>query len=715
MRTWVHAALAGLAIGSLILAPRPTQAGGDLDELQEKAVKDAVKKVAPSVVKIETSGGTEVVGGGGSPGPRGPRGPRGAGGALVRRGVGPTTGVIVSADGHVISSAFNFADKPSTIRVVVPGLKERKVARVVATDQTRMLTLLKIVDLPADVKLPVPQPAPRNDIQIGLTAVAVGRTLSPETEGPPSVSVGIVSALDRIWGKAIQTDAKVSPTNYGGPLVDLHGRVQGILVPASPQAEGETAGFEWYDSGIGFAIPLEDVNAVLPRLMKGTEKEPVVLKRGFLGVQMRTADQYESSPAIAAVVPGGAAEKAGVQAGDVIKEIDGKPVAHFAQMQHLLGKKYEGDAIALKVERDKKEVAIAKVVLGAESVYSQAFLGILPIRDDPDKGVEVRYVYPKSPAEAAKIQPGDRIMKIAPGTAPFLEITRGRDQLVAALELFRPGMDIRLEVKRKAGGKTETLTVKLAEPPDVVPGSLPETSSAKKALTRPGEKPPAKPAAAKEKEKPETGLQKKTTEAGDGTYWVYVPDNYDPNQSCSVLVWLHPLGKNKERDIEDFVSSWSNYCDEHNIILVCPQSENPRGWTPGEGDFVQQVVRGVVGSYTVDQRRIVMHGMGVGGEMAFYLGFHGRALVRGVATVGAHLGSDAREKVPGQPLSFFLVVGGKDPVKPAVAETREKLRKLKYPVIEREVTNMGHEYIDGKAGVPTLEELVRWIDTLDRM
>jgi S1-C subfamily serine protease len=710
MRTWIHLALAALAVTGLVLLPAPTRAGNDVDELQEKAVKDAVKRVAPSVVKIETSGGTEVVGGGA--GPRGPRGPGGPGG-MIRRGVGPTTGLIVSADGYVISSAFNFADKPSTIRVVIPGMKERKVARVVATDQTRMLTLLKLADLPADVKLPVPQPTPRKEITIGLTAIAVGRTLSAEADGPPNVSVGIVSATDRIWGKAIQTDAKVSPTNYGGPLIDLEGRVQGVLVPLSPQAEGETAGFEWYDSGIGFAIPLEDVNAVLPRLLKGTEKEPVVLKRGFLNVQMRSADMYETAPVIAAVVPGGAAEKAGVKGGDLIKEIDGRPVDNYAQVQQLLGKKYEGDPVALKVDRDKKEVAFDKLILGGEAVFAQAFLGILPIRDDPDKGVEVRYVYPKSPAEAAKIQPGDRIMKIAPATLPLFEITRGRDQLLTALELFRPGQEIKLEVKRKAGGKAEGLTLKLGEPPDMVPGSLPERSSAKKALTRPGEKPPAK--AADAEKKPETGLQKKTTEAGDGTYWVYVPDNYDPNHACSVLVWLHPLGKGKERDIEDFASSWSNYCDDHNILLVCPQSENPRGWTPGEGDFVQQVVRTVVGNYTVDQRRIVVHGMGVGGEMAFFLGFQARALVRGVATVAAHYASNPREKVPGQPLSFFLVVGGKDPLKPAVKETKEKLLKLKYPVIEREVTNMGHEYIDGKAGVPTLEELVRWLDTLDRM
>ena len=58
------------------------------------------------------------------------------GGPLLRRGTGPTTGLIVSADGYIITSAFNFANNPSTIRVSLPGVKERKVARVVATDRT---------------------------------------------------------------------------------------------------------------------------------------------------------------------------------------------------------------------------------------------------------------------------------------------------------------------------------------------------------------------------------------------------------------------------------------------------------------------------------------------------------------------------------------------------------------------------------------------------
>jgi S1-C subfamily serine protease len=711
---WALATLAALAV-----QPSAARAADDdnLDELQEKAIKAAVKKVAASVVKIETSGGTEVV----RTGPA-----RGPVGGLLRRGIGPTTGLIVSGDGYVISSAFNFANKPSTIRVVLPGLKERKVARVVATDATRMLTLLKIVDVPAGTKLPVPEASPKKAFEIGQTSIAVGRTLTGDTDALPSVSVGIISAIDRIWGKTIQSDAKISPTNYGGPLIDLEGRVQGVLVPASPQAEGELAGFEWYDSGIGFAVPLEDIFAVLPRMKKGTEKAPVTLKRGYLGVLMKSQDMFEAVPTIGSVVPGSAAEKAGIKPDDVVKAVDGKEIDNYAQMLHRLGSRYEGDVVSLKVLRGKETKEFGKIVLGsAESAYRQSFLGIVPVRDDPAAGVEVRYVYPKSPAETdLKLKPGDRIMKIsspqAPTAAPPVPITRGRDQLAGLLELARPGQSLKVEVKRKAG-KTETLTVKLIELPDAVPDRLPDNRSAKKALVRPGPKPRPKPGekapapAPAPAKKPETGLMKKTTPAADHTYWVYVPDNYDRNISYSVMVWLHPLGKNKEKDIEDFVSSWENFCDDNNIILVCPQSDNPRGWTPGEAGFVMEAVRSMAAAYTVDQRRIVAHGMGVGGEMALYLGFQGRSMFRGVATVAASLGSNPREKVPNQPLSFFLVVGGKDPAKAQVAATKEKLAKYKYPVVMREVANMGHEYIDGKAGVPTLEELVRWIDSLDRL
>jgi S1-C subfamily serine protease len=702
MRHWIRKlALAGgvLGVASLCwltgLAGLPVRAADDnLNDLQEEAIKAAVQRAAPSVVKIETSGGTEVVS----------RGP----GGIIRRGTGPTSGLVVSEDGYVISSAFNFANKPSTIRVSIPGQKERHVAKVVGTDQTRMLTLLK-VDLPAGLKLPVPVVAPKADVKIGHTAIAVGRTFA-DADASPSVSVGIISALHRIWGKAVQTDAKVSPTNYGGPLIDIEGRVIGVLVPASPQAEGETAGFEWYDSGIGFAIPLEDVNAVLPRLKKGTEKEPVVLRRGLMGVTMKSPDMYGALPVIGTVAPGSAAEKVGIKPNDQVKTINGKAVSNYAQLLHALGTLYEGDTVSLVLQRGKDEVKLEKVVLGsAVAAFGQPFLGILPVRDDPEPGVEVRYVYPKSPADEAGIKAGDRIMKIGPAMGALVEIKGGREQLLALVEQQRPGVEGRVEVKRKAGGKVDEVKVKLGEVPAEVPEKLPENASAKKALTPPGGKAPA------EAKKPDTGWLKRTTPAADHTYWIYVPDDYDPNIACAVMVWLHPAGKNKERDLEDFRGVWERYCDDNNVILICPKSDNPRGWTPGEAEFVTQVVNSVMSTYTVDKRRVVAHGMAVGGKMAYYLGFQNRNLIRGVATVAAEMENNPRERVTNQPLAFYLAVGGKDPLKPVVSETKEKLARFKYPVIYKEVAPMGHEYIDGRIGLPTLEELVRWIDSLDRI
>src|SRR5262249_50853475 len=142
----------------------------------------------------------------------------------------------------------------------------------------------------------VPAATPKDEIKVGHTSLAVGRTLNSAIDEVPSVSEGIISAKDRIWGKALQTDAKVSPINYGGPLIDLTGRIQGILVPSSPRAEGETAGLEWYDSGIGFAIPLEDINRVLPRLKQGKD-----LKPGVIGVNMQSRDEFGAVPTVAAV------------------------------------------------------------------------------------------------------------------------------------------------------------------------------------------------------------------------------------------------------------------------------------------------------------------------------------------------------------------------------------------------------------------------------
>jgi serine protease Do len=213
-------------------------ADAGLEGLEEQAFREAAALVAPSVVRVQTVGGLDRVG-------------------QVLTGTGPTTGVVISSDGFIVSSAFNFASKPSSILIQLADGR-RLPATLVATDRARMLTLLKVE---SDGLTPAPV-AGDSPVRVGQWAIALGRTYEVEQ---PSVSVGIVSALNRIWGKAIQTDAKVSPVNYGGPLVDIEGRTLGVLVPLSVGENEETAGVEWYDSGIGFAVPMKDVLAAAER------------------------------------------------------------------------------------------------------------------------------------------------------------------------------------------------------------------------------------------------------------------------------------------------------------------------------------------------------------------------------------------------------------------------------------------------------------------
>lgn len=689
------------------------QPPGGLDAALEKTTKAAVAKVAPSVVQIQTAGGLDVIAPPPTPGnqrmPMNPIAALGIGTGL-RTGEGPTTGVIVSPDGYVISSAFNFANKPTEVFVSVPGKRDRYVAKVVATDHARMLTLLKI----DATGLPVPQATPKKEIKVGQYALAVGRTWA-SADSPPSVSVGIVSALDRIWGKAVQTDAKVSPVNYGGPLVDVQGRVEGILVPASPRAQDETAGHEWYDSGIGFAVPLEDVNAVLPRLKQGQD-----LNRGYLGFTPRGRDIYGAAATVEAVSPNSAAAKAGLKPGDTIVEMDGHKISRMAQAMHVLGTKYEGDTVSVKVKRGSDELAFADLKLtGPLTGVSHSFLGVLPMRDDPELGLEVRYVFPNSPAEAAGLKPGDRISAISAGTdkpQPFA----GRVGLTNVLNTLIPGTDVKLDVRRKEGDKNETLTLKLAAMPDTIPDRLPEVSSLKKALepaktvgTVPKEA-EAKKEDAKEKRDPakvETGMLKRNNESRDHEYWVYVPDNYDPNIAHALVVWLHPAGQGKEKNAEAMAEAWEDLCGQYHIILLGPKAVNDTGWLVSEADFVREAIRDVSSQYTIDRQRVIAHGMGVGGQMAFYLAFNDRDTFRGVATTGSMLTSMPKQVQANQRLSFFLVAGGKDPRANAIKNSKDQLAAQKFSVVFRELPDMGHQYLNEEM----LKELARWIDSLDRL
>jgi predicted esterase len=344
-------------------------------------------------------------------------------------------------------------------------------------------------------------------------------------------------------------------------------------------------------------------------------------------------------------------------------------------------------------------------------------------------------VFPKGPADTAGLQPGDRIMKWGLTKEQLLPFS-GRDQLTAILDRLPIGTVLHLEVNRKETKKAEKLEVTLGAMSTDLPEVLLEPASIHKALaprksTRPtsggppgqrrearAQPPDAKDAKPAEKDakpaekKIETGLLKRTTPAGDHEYWLYVPKNYDPNTAHALVIWLHPAGRarDKERDTEQVLSAWEDYCHDRHIIMLCPRAESETGWVASETDFVVATLRSVAEEFTIDRQRVVAHGIGVGGQFAYYLGFNARDWIRGVAIAGAALNSQPREELDRKRLSFFVVAGAKDALKDAIEESRRRLEELKFPVLFKESPELDNQYLDPF----TLDELVRWIDALDR-
>jgi serine protease Do len=218
---------------------------------------------------------------------------------------------------------------------------------------------------------------------------------------------------------------------------------------------------------------------------------------------------------------------------------------------------------------------------------------------------------------------------------------------------------------------------------------------------------PKKPEA---KKKPATGLLKRTNAGRDHEYWLLVPEDYDPNIAYALVVWLHSASKTKDKETESVLGAWEDACSDNHMIMLCPKAESEAGWIGSEADFIQETIQNVLAEYTVDRKRIVAHGMGNGGQMAYYLGLNARDLIRGVAPVGAALTSQVKDNVANQRLAFFIATGGKDPLVDAIRETKDKLTEHKFPVVYREIPDQSAQYLDNE----TLHALIQWVDSLDR-
>ena len=630
------------------------RAADDADAQEQAAFQAAVSRVAPAVVQIETVGGQEKVEG-------------------VLFGTGPTTGLAVDPRGYIVSSAFNFLNKPASILVRL-GDGRRKSAKLVASDRSRMIVLLKI---DTEKPLLVCEIAPQREMRVGQWTIAVGRTFESEQ---PNMAVGILSAVERISGKALQTDAAVSPNNYGGPLIDIRGRVMGILVPLSPDAAGGVAGVEWYDSGIGFAIPMEEIRQVLPRLEKGEDLHP-----GVAGIHLKGPNLYVGPAVIAACHPKCPAVAAGIRAGDEIVEIDGRRIVRGVEVKTAIGRHYAGDKMRLTVLRGKERLEREITLAEKLEPFQHGFLGVLPMRTAEEKGVTVRYVYPKSPAAAAGIAAGDTLVSL--GGKPIA----GRIEMIEKIGALEPGAAVEVEVRR--GQSLRKLKTVLASLPESLPPSdlPPATDVRKKAETA----------------APRVGAVSMKTPEYANDVLGYVPNAPAAGSPRGVVVWLHGrIGFDRKQ----LLAQWKPLCDSYGLILVAPKSKNPVGWMATDTALVDRLLTEVNSKYQVDPARVVVHGYESGGSIALLSAFNNRESIRAVAAVEAAPLTPPLENEPLHRLAIYVASAAKSPWAAAIERAVATMRQMKFPVV---VKKLGTASRDLNAA--ELAELLRWIDTLDRI
>jgi putative serine protease PepD len=293
------------------------------------------RRVLPSIVTVEIAETAE--------------------GEFVAEGSG--SGVVLTSDGLLVTNE-HVVEGAAAVRVVFADGRIYH-AEVVGQDPLSDLALIRI----AATGLTPVEIGSADALEIGDTAIAVGSPLG--LGGGPSVTVGVISAFDRrvqtgidneLFGM-LQTDAPITRGSSGGALVDDRGRLIGITTAIGISDVGA--------EGLGFAIPIEMVNRITEDLL-----DDGIVSHAFLGVQGTTL--FEEAPdgatvpggvTIASVVPGTAAELAGVQPGDVIRSVDGLPVATMEELVVMIRLYRVGDTVELVADRGGETLTITMMLM----------------------------------------------------------------------------------------------------------------------------------------------------------------------------------------------------------------------------------------------------------------------------------------------------------------------------------------------------------------
>jgi serine protease Do len=283
----------------------------------------------------------------------------------------------------------------------------------------------------------------------------------------PTITLGIVSAVHRNqqnYFDCIQTDAAVNPGNSGGPLVTLDGKVVGI------NGRIATRYMNRVNSGVGYAIPSNQIRNFLPEMTKGGQSGKI--HHGMIGgLQLYDGNTNGHGARVTSVRPGSAADAAGLRREDMIVEVNGYGIFNRERYLGAIGTYPEKAEVKLKVKRGDETVGLKATL---DRFNPLEGLGIqMPSRPEPARpkgsgylgvyveeeagAVTVKDVTPDAPADRAGMKAGDVILSVAGRRI------QNRIELNTRIWQRKPGDTVKIVVRR--GGAEETLEVKLGVHP----------------------------------------------------------------------------------------------------------------------------------------------------------------------------------------------------------------------------------------------------------
>ena len=396
------------------------------------------ERYGPAVVNISVSGTTKVSNdsplaqGDGDPlangdiaeflrrfqqGQRPGRGGPGAGREMPTRGQG--SGFIVSADGIILTNAHVVRDA----REVTVKLTDRREfrAKVLGADTKTDVAVLKI----EASNLPVATLGKTSDLKVGEWVLAIGSPFGFEN----TVTAGVVSAKGRSLPDDsavpfIQTDVAINPGNSGGPLFNTRGEVVGI----NSQIYSRSGGYQ----GVSFAIPIDVANRIKNQIVATGKVEHARLGVAVQEVNQAFANSFKldkpEGALVSTVEKGSPADKAGLQPGDVIRQVNGQPIVSSGDLPAVIGLATPGDTVKLGIWRQGAAKELTARLVNADEKSAQAEsskdapgqgklgLALRPLQPDEQQasgiasGLLVQQA--SGPAALAGIQSGDVLLSI---------------------------------------------------------------------------------------------------------------------------------------------------------------------------------------------------------------------------------------------------------------------------------------------------------------